>query len=147
MAGRRVLYREPPNRFAAEFLGRANLLPVQIEPGAPGGTTMRVRHGAVSLLAMTPRTPLAGPDCLLCVRPHALALAPAPGLANSLPATVQTVQWQGDLHSLELDIAGTTMRMVCMPLREPPLPGTAVHIHFAADDASLIPADAPGANA
>ncbi len=32
----KALYRDPPNRFAAEFLGRANLLPVRLEHSADG---------------------------------------------------------------------------------------------------------------
>jgi 2-aminoethylphosphonate transport system ATP-binding protein len=142
-----MLYREPPNRFAAEFLGRANLLPVQIESRQAGASTMRVRFGPAPLLAMAPGALLTGPDCLLCVRPHALTLEAHPSLVNTLPATVRSVEWQGDQHSLELDMAGTIVRLVCMPLRDPPLPGAAVQVHFAADDASLIPADAPGADA
>src|SRR5215469_12429359 len=39
----RELYRYPPNRFAAEFLGRANLLPVEVEGLEPDGRLARVR--------------------------------------------------------------------------------------------------------
>ena len=73
----------------------------------------------------------------LCVRPHALAFA-AEGCDNSFVATVRDVVWQGDLHSIELDVHGETARLVCTPLREPPAPGATVEVFFATDDATLI---------
>ena len=134
-----MLYREPPNRFAAEFLGRANLLPVQIEGPAPGGL-IRVQMGGLPLLASRPRDALSG-ACLLCLRPHAISLAAAPGGTNAVPAVTRSVQWQGDLHAIELEAAEHFIRLVCLPLQEPPLPGDAVHLSFRPEDATLIPAD------
>src|SRR5215468_5510168 len=46
----RDLYREPPNRFTAEFLGRANLLTVRLEALEEGGRLGRVRFGAATTL-------------------------------------------------------------------------------------------------
>ena len=133
-----MLYREPPNRFAAEFLGRANLLPVVVERPLSGGL-VQVRLGELALQASAPRDAMAG-AALLCIRPHALSLAPGGG--NALPAVVRSVVWQGDLHAVELEAAGQTVRLVCMPLREPPAPGAVVQLHFSAEDAVLIPPDA-----
>ena len=134
-----MLYREPPNRFAAEFLGRANLLPVQVEGPVPPGV-VQVRFGAFTFLANAPRDPITG-NALLCIRPHAFGLQRSPDAVNLLQATVRSVQWQGDLHAMELDAAGETVRLVCMPLNEPPVPGAVVVLHFSPDDAVLIPAD------
>ena len=53
-----VLYRAPPNRFAAEFLGRANLLAVRHEQ--TDGRFARVRLGEAVLTAMAPFSELAG---------------------------------------------------------------------------------------
>jgi 2-aminoethylphosphonate transport system ATP-binding protein len=49
------------------------------------------------------------------------------------------VTWQGDQHSVDLDVAGNPLRLVCTPMREPPAPGAQVVVHFAAEDATLIP--------
>jgi 2-aminoethylphosphonate transport system ATP-binding protein len=137
-----VLYRNPPNRFAAEFLGRANLLPVQLEqPGIDTGL-VPVRHGETRLQAMAPREKLPGTQALLCVRPHALTLTRSDVTDNAVAGTVRTVQWQGDLHNIELDVMGSPLRMVCTPLRDPPQPGSPVTLHFPPDEATLIPADA-----
>ncbi|HTW26674.1 MAG TPA: ABC transporter ATP-binding protein [Acetobacteraceae bacterium] len=136
------LYRRPPNRFAAEFLGRANLLPVALEAGASEGVLTRVRLGETVLRCMAPGVPLPGGRALLCVRPHALTLAADGTAENALPATVRAVEWQGDSHSIDLETAGAPIRMTCAPLRDPPPPGTDVRLHFPADEATLIPADA-----
>ncbi len=141
-----ALYREPPNRFAAEFLGRANLLPVTVAAESRE-RLVEVMLGHIRLLAMAPRVRLAGVSRLLCVRPHAVALAPngAPELPatgqNQLNCIVRSVQWQGDQHGIELEVQGHAMRLVCLPLREPPLPGDRVTIGFLAQDATLIPAE------
>jgi ABC-type Fe3+/spermidine/putrescine transport system ATPase subunit len=51
----RELYEEPANRFVAGFVGRANLLPVEIEGDGPAGSTsVRLPGGAVWTLPTTP---------------------------------------------------------------------------------------------
>jgi 2-aminoethylphosphonate transport system ATP-binding protein len=134
------LYQEPPNRFAAEFLGRANLLPVEVQDAA--GAVASVRLGEAVVRARIPHG-RPGRAAQLCVRPHALAFTEDDGRDNSFTATVRDVVWQGDLHTIELDVVGETARLVCTPLREPPLSGSQVRVHFATDDATLI-ADDPG---
>jgi 2-aminoethylphosphonate transport system ATP-binding protein len=135
-----MLYRQPPNRFAAEFLGRANLLPVRLAEH-PGARASRVRFGETWLEAMTPPHPLPSPDCLLCVRPHELHLHPDPRRTNVIMATVREVEWQGDLDVITCDAADTIIRLVCTPLRTPPAPGAIIPLYFATDDATLIPND------
>jgi 2-aminoethylphosphonate transport system ATP-binding protein len=129
------LYQEPPNRFAAEFLGRANLLPVEVEDAS--GEVASARLGDRIVRARMPHGRLWG-KARLCVRPHALAFSPV-GRDNTFSAIVRSVVWQGDLHSIELDVSGETARLVCTPLREPPLPGARIEAHFATDEATLIP--------
>jgi 2-aminoethylphosphonate transport system ATP-binding protein len=130
------LYCRPPNRFTAEFLGRANLLPVRIEgPAEPG--FVRVRFGAVELTAPAHSTLDAGADCLLCIRPHDLRLA-EPHHGNRLGAAVTAVQWQGDHHAITLDCAGTPLRLVSAPLRTAPDAGAPLDLGFAPVDATLI---------
>ena len=128
------LYQEPPNRFAAEFLGRANLLPVEVQDTADAIALVRV--GEALVRARMPHGRPAG-GARLCVRPHALSFT-SEERENSFVATVRDIVWQGDLHSIELDVFGAIVRLVCTPLREPPLPGSAVRVHFATDDATLI---------
>jgi 2-aminoethylphosphonate transport system ATP-binding protein len=156
LGGSQSLYRHPPNRFTAEFLGRANLLPVDIDPAPTqngplaansplaanghlhvsfAGTPLRVS----SMGAARPN----GHGNLVCVRPHALRLAEA-GAGNRLSGTVASVQWQGDHHAVTLDCQGTALRMVMAPLREPPVRGARLDIAFNPDDATLIAEGAEG---
>ncbi|MDR3515540.1 MAG: ATP-binding cassette domain-containing protein [Azospirillaceae bacterium] len=158
-----ALYRLPTNRFAAEFLGRANLLTVRREAtsgagSASDGVFARVRFGDVSLLARSAEGVSAGDECLLCIRPHDIGLQRPPAPVNALVGTVQSVVWQGDLHNVTLDLGAdlgadlrgdlagdrgdSILRLVSLPLREPPQPGDRLEVFFAPEDAVLIPAEA-----
>jgi 2-aminoethylphosphonate transport system ATP-binding protein len=132
------LYRNPPNRFAAEFLGRANLLPVAALASDQGGLA-RVRFGDTLLRARNQHRLAEGGDCLLCVRPHDLRLRAEEGDANALTGTVRAVQWQGDIHSIELDVGGHALRLNCAPLSAPPEPGMPLAVHFSPAEATLVP--------
>jgi 2-aminoethylphosphonate transport system ATP-binding protein len=138
-----MLYRAPPNRFAAEFLGRANLLPVDVDDASDVPGVARVRLGDTRLFAMASQA--FGPgQALLCVRAHDLSLIPVSVQpANALTGTVRELVWQGDQHSIDLDVAGHALRVACMPMREPPAPGARIVVHFAAEDAMLIPYEDP----
>ncbi len=137
-----ALYQSPPNRFAAEFLGRANLLPVTLESADAGHGFARVRLGDVSLLAKARPDLSTARDCLLCIRPHGIAVQPSEQPSNELVGIVRAVQWQGDLHSIDLEAHGAPIRMICTPMRDPPPLGARLRIHFAAVDATLIPEEA-----
>ncbi|WP_413987844.1 ABC transporter ATP-binding protein [Labrys okinawensis] len=134
------LYRRPPNRFAAEFLGRANILPVFVEDNGSASGFAKVQVGSASVLAAASDRPN-GSKCLLCVRPQHLALQPEGSDVNTITGTLKDVHWQGELTHLVLDVADTPVRVVVT--RPPVLPpaGSAMKIHFSPSDASLIPED------
>jgi len=132
------LYRNPPNRFSAEFLGRANLLPVKAL-AATGAGMARVRFGDCEWTARNHHGLADGGDCLLCVRPHDLRMQPDATSANVVTATVSSVQWQGDMQSVELDAAGHVLRLTCAPMQEPPVPGALLTLHFSSAQATLVP--------
>jgi 2-aminoethylphosphonate transport system ATP-binding protein len=135
------LYRNPPNRFAAEFLGRANLLPVARLATTAAGLA-RVAFGDVALTARNHPGLADGSDCLLCVRPHDIRLGAAAGGDNALSGTVKSVLWQGDLQSVELDVAGHALRLTCAPMHDVPEPGAALALSFSAVEATLVPESA-----
>ena len=145
--GSQSLYRHPPNRFAAEFLGRANLLPVNVESLDGGDGLARVRFGETALTAVPhPELPT-GQDCLLCVRPHDLRLLPAGeaganAVPNAVTGRIQSVIWQGEQHNIAFETGGLNLRLVSAPLADPPAPGDLVGVQFAARSATLIPGDA-----
>jgi len=133
----RSLYRYPPNRFSAEFLGRANLLPVQAVASAGDGMA-RVRFGQDALVARNHHGLPEGAPCLLCVRPHDLHLHASAAMNNALTATVRSVQWQGDMQNVELDAAGHVLRLSCAPMHDPPATGASLTVHFSAAEATLV---------
>ena len=136
----RDLYRDPPNRFTAEFLGRANLLPVRLEALEQGGRLGRVRFGEVVLRARVPANLEPGAQCLLCVRPHDLTLSQGKE-ETALEGRVESALWQGDQHSIVIEVDRVSLRIASAPLPEPPLPGRALRVHFPAENATLIPED------
>ncbi|APR96786.1 phosphonate ABC transporter ATP-binding protein [Pandoraea thiooxydans] len=132
------LYRHPPNRFAAEFLGSANLLPVQ-SLAAIDGDAARVHFCGKPLLARNHHGLPEGSDCLLCVRPHNLRLQAGTDADNALSGTVVSVQWQGDVRNMVLEIEGHRLRMACPPHGEAPAAGSVLKLHFNPADVTLVP--------
>ncbi len=140
----RELYRRPPNRFAAEFLGGANLLPVVIETPDAGNGFSEVRFGTTRLRALRPEGAAAGETRLLCIRPHNLTFVPGDPAANTVLARVHEVRWKGELHDLTLEAEGRTLRLASVPLRAPPEPGAVVSAYFAPDEATLLADEGDG---
>ncbi|MCS0494422.1 ABC transporter ATP-binding protein [Ancylobacter sp. MQZ15Z-1] len=137
-----ALFRHPPTRFAAEFLGRANLLSVGgLTAAGPGEA--RVRFGGAELLARNPHNLPEGRDCLLCVRPHHMRFAGEGAVANALTGVVQSVQWQGDVHNITLTAEGESLRMTCVPMAVPPALGDQLRVCFDPSEVTLVPEDAP----
>jgi 2-aminoethylphosphonate transport system ATP-binding protein len=139
--GSQSLFRHPPNRFAAEFLGRANLLPVtDLQPAE--GQMARVRFGGVTLSARNHHGLARGSNCLVCVRPHDFRFSRAATDPNSISGTVLSVQWQGDVHNITFDAGGETVRMTSAPMAAPPRIGETIAVHFDAAEVTLVPEDA-----
>ncbi|SCB19232.1 ABC transporter ATP-binding protein [Rhizobium hainanense] len=134
------LFRYPPNRFSAEFLGRANLLEVKgVQP--LDDQRAQVTFGDQVLIARNHHQLTAGSDCLLCARPHDFRLDAPQGDSNRLTGVVRSVQWQGDTHNVTLDIAGQEIRMSSAPMSTPPVPGAMLTVHFNPTDVTLVPED------
>ncbi|MBI1220660.1 MAG: ATP-binding cassette domain-containing protein [Rhodobacteraceae bacterium] len=137
----RSLYQAPTSRFAAEFLGRANLLPVTVSQLDADGVLARVRLGEHSLSVRCELQLAPGHGCLLCIRPHALRLADLP-TGNGFRATVETALWQGDTQNVTLRVEGVALNLTVSPSQAMPERGSAVWVDFAPHEATLI-ADEP----
>ena len=135
-----TLYRKPPNRFTAEFLGRANLIDVIVESDAGNGA-VHVRCGTDRLLAPAHAGLKIGEHGLLCIRPHEVSLDAPDGPCNTVHGVVESTIWQGDQHHIAVEAAGTLIRLVSAPMDRPPEPGTRLSVHFRAHHGVLIPAD------
>jgi 2-aminoethylphosphonate transport system ATP-binding protein len=135
------LYRRPPNRFAAEFLGRANLLPVVVEGDVRKEGMVAVRAGDDRLVVASDGAP-SGARRLLCVRPQHLTLAAEHGYSNRICGRLREVLWQGELTHLVAEVGDTVMRIVATRLPSLPERGAPLDLFFAPADASLIPDEA-----
>jgi 2-aminoethylphosphonate transport system ATP-binding protein len=139
--GAQSLFRHPPNRFAAEFLGRANLLPASdLQPGE--GDRAHVRFGGTVLSARNHHRLPKGSDCLVCVRPHDFRFTRSGAQPNTIDGTVVSVQWQGDVHNITFEAGGETVRMTSTPMASPPAIGETIAVHFDPDEVTLVPEDA-----
>ncbi|EST25580.1 ABC transporter ATP-binding protein [Streptomyces roseochromogenus] len=125
----RELYRAPTDEFTASFVGGANLVPVTVGCGAVSfaGTELKVGTEGV----------LAGARATLCVRPHLVGLGQGP---NQLAGVVREIQWRGATHRLYVDVDGHTVMADLRELKDPPAYGDSVTLHFASEDAVLLPA-------
>ncbi|MEV7432828.1 ABC transporter ATP-binding protein [Streptomyces griseoviridis] len=123
------LYRRPADEFTASFVGNANLLPVTCGAGNVvfAGTELTVATGAAA----------PGARATLCVRPHLIGLGDGP---NRLTGTVTEIQWRGATHRLLLDIGGHELTVDVPESRRTPANGAEITVHFAAEDAVLLPA-------
>ena len=123
------LYRRPRTEFTASFVGNANLLPVTVGSGcvAFAGQELRLSTGEAA----------EGSTATLCVRPHLVGLGEGP---NALTGTVAEVQWRGSTHRLYVDVDGHRLKADVRELRETPVLGDRVTLHFAPEDAVLLPA-------
>ncbi|MEU2926220.1 ABC transporter ATP-binding protein [Streptomyces sp. NPDC007251] len=123
------LYRAPGDAFTASFVGGANLLPVTVGSGGVefAGRALKADTGDAA----------AGARATLCVRPHLVGLGDGP---NRLAGVVREIQWRGATHRLYVEVDGHSVMADVRELRDPPRHGDAVSLHFAPDDAVLLPA-------
>lgn len=98
--GPRDLYFRPRTRFAAEFLGKANLVPVTIEPRG-AGHEVRARDSAQTLVATVDVAPPALADPCAMVRPEAWIVVSE--TASPLQGTVTDATFIGDRLVVRID--------------------------------------------
>ncbi|MET9777774.1 ABC transporter ATP-binding protein [Streptomyces sp. NPDC006367] len=125
----RELYRSPADEFTASFVGNANLLPVRV---GTEGVSFADAEFEVDTAGAAP-----GASATLCVRPHLVGLGHGP---NRLTGTVTEIQWRGSTHRLHVDVDGHRVMADLRELRTPPGHGETVTLHFAPEDAVLLPA-------
>ncbi len=143
----RALHDTPPHRYAAEFFGQANLLPVQLDACDAElaivtleGQRLTVR--APAWHASDDRGDDRGDDRalgarpLLCLRPHAITLN-ATGL-NRIEARILATHWMGAVNRIEAAIGPHRLRIDVPGSTTPPAPGSVVTIGFDPDQACLV---------
>ena len=134
------IYRRPANRFVADFIGRANFLPVHVLDR--DGDRWQVRLFDAILTAPAADTVQVGKAAILLVRPESLRLSLQPQEGDAiLPATVVRTSYLGSLAEYEIDLAGRPLIAVRHDPGEADLyaPGATVYVHLLRDNVYLLP--------
>jgi iron(III) transport system ATP-binding protein len=131
------IYDSPDNRFAADFIGGANILGAQIVASRGNEVTCRVEGEQVTLDAAHVKVREAAPKGVLCVRPEAWTVAGADSGIRGLRGEIVSVQFLGAHVSYTVRLPSGTLVRCSAPHRAGE-PARAV-----ADRVTLgIPADA-----
>jgi spermidine/putrescine ABC transporter ATP-binding subunit len=128
------VYERPANRFVAEFLGAANILPAIVRERGAQGTLLRLQNLDVRVRVTAPG-PL-GKPVLLALRPERLFLGDAG--PNVLEGTLTATEYRGEALELSVRIADGTILRVRHPLADGiggalPVVGERVKISFRPD--------------
>ena len=107
------IYTRPRNRFTAEFLGRANLLPVDRTASAPAEGRVAITNGHVFESAEATRLTESNEEMLVAFRPEIARLVGADeNPANAFDAKVRSVSFLGAQTQLELDFLGHDLNLL-----------------------------------
>jgi putative spermidine/putrescine transport system ATP-binding protein len=131
-----AMYARPSTAFAADFIGAANLLSVEVIH-EEGGWRAHLGQG-LSVSVTAPPEAAVGPLHLM-LRQEAVAVLTAPpaGVA-SLPATVRARVFRGANLRYVLDLGGQTL-IALVPVRGGgPVPGDEVHAAWSPEEAVLL---------
>jgi iron(III) transport system ATP-binding protein/putative spermidine/putrescine transport system ATP-binding protein len=139
----RELYEHPASRFAAEFVGSANLLDGRIIAGdGAGHWRVRLAEG-VEISATGRLVPPASGAVLVCIRPETIAVVPPETAGdNMLDASVSRVSYLGTSLQCEFATAAGPLRA---ELPTAPLPDGPVRLRLDPARVVLVPAEAPTA--
>ncbi len=136
----RTLYNHPETAFVASFVGESNILPGRIAD--TDGTLARVETEIGVLPGRNIRNLRAGSPAMLFLRPELLVPS-----TDGIAARVTDAAFEGTGTLLSLEAAGgraLTVLLSGAAARDIPPKGTGIHIAYKAEDALILPPDAPG---
>src|SRR5437879_4748624 len=97
----RTVYREPANRFVADFIGETNWLAAEVQGQFDGGMRLKTDFGEFCALANANLT--IGQKVWLGFRPEAVEFGAGPG--NSLALAIAQVSYLGEIEQYELRLS------------------------------------------
>ena len=134
------IYRRPATRFVADFIGEANLLPVEIVDRGPAGG--RARLGSVSLAV--PDGPVTAGPATLVVRPEAIQIRSAAVTlppADALAGQVRQAAYLGAAAEYTVDTEVGVVAVTDALMPEGLLPvGSRVWLTLSPDRLAVLPA-------
>jgi iron(III) transport system ATP-binding protein len=107
----RDVYLRPADAFAANFLGRTNLLEGTIADAIAG--TVDTRWG--TLRVALPTTAIRGSDVTVGFRPESVVLSEGPAAGDGLAGKVAAASFVGDAVEYQIDLGGRTVRAKGQP--------------------------------
>ena len=126
IGGPREVYRQPANRFVADFIGESNWLPGEVIANGAGQITVRSALGDVVAESQTALSQ--GAAVWLGFRPEAAAIGRAD--SNGFKARISLVSYLGEVEQYELTLAdGTVFKVFEQNPREIRQPGAGLELH------------------
>ncbi len=133
----RDLYERPASRFAASFIGNANLLDVRIVRREGGHAVVQL-EGGQQLRVVAPGH-VADQAALVCLRPENV-LPAAARTENSFAVRAERVTYFG--ATLDCELAAGPLRLrATLPTQSGLAEGDTLHVRIDPDTAVLVPAD------
>lgn len=131
----RTVYREPANRFVADFIGEPNWYPAEVISFAGAEATLKTQFGLFQAASTKPRK--AGDKVLLGIRPEAVEIGNGP--CNELTTIIRHVSYLGELEQYGLELApGILMKAFEQNPAEIRLVGAPLQVHVRPANALLM---------
>jgi len=132
------IYERPANRFVAEFLGAANILPVTVKQVGIRGTFLRLADGSTVRAMMKGAL---GQPALLALRPE--RLRPDGTGENTLEGTIAAIEYRGEAMQLTVRLPDGSLIRALHTLADgsatAPAPGAPARLTFTAEAAIVLP--------
>jgi iron(III) transport system ATP-binding protein len=110
VGGALEIYRRPANRFVADFIGRANFLPVTVLAHEKGEWRVRLADVELAVAAAPNASFAAGDQALLLVRPESLRIRAEGG--GRMAGRIERTAYLGSLAEYDLELAGQRVAAV-----------------------------------
>ncbi|MEZ4737273.1 MAG: ABC transporter ATP-binding protein [Caldilineaceae bacterium] len=137
-----AIYRRPHNRFVADFIGRANFLPVTVLAQSNGGWQVQFLEQALSVPAAAPTTTFsAGAAATLLVRPESIRIHVAPPTgATTFTGAIERLAYLGAQAEYDVRIGNQRITAVRHDPRAEDLysVGSTVYLEFAQENLYLL---------
>jgi ABC-type Fe3+/spermidine/putrescine transport system ATPase subunit len=136
----RDLYDRPASRFAAEFIGNANILEGEIAGSAGGERSLARLAGGVLVegrFSWPDQVSSSGP-VLVCIRAESVAqVGQGETGTNVFDAEIRSVNFLGAVVNCLMQVGEIELR-ADLPARNPPVPGTTIRIRIDPDAVTMI---------